>query len=101
MDTFQRAVQKARTSSFRLWLLNKALHWKIPFNKPHGIKITAITDDGFEVTVPYIRRNYNHIKGTHACCLATAGEYVVGLSLLRKLSLLLLGIREGKRTSTA
>ena len=85
MDAFQKAVHKASSSSFRLWMLNKALHWKIPFNKPHGLVITHITPDGFEVNIPYKRRNYNHIKGIHACCLATASEYVCGLALLRKL----------------
>lgn len=85
MDLFQKSVQKAEQSSFRLWLLNKALHYRIPFNKPHGIAITRITADGFEVSIPYKRRNYNHIRGVHACCLATASEYVCGLALLRKL----------------
>lgn len=85
MDTFQRAVKKAETSSVQLWMLNRILHWRIPFNKPHGIDITTITDDGFEVTIPYKKKNLNHIKGIHACCLATASEYVVGLSLMRKL----------------
>jgi len=86
MDAFQKAVKKAEKSSFQLWLLNKALHWKIPFNKPHGVSITKITTDGFEVTIPYKSKNLNHIKGVHACALATASEYVAGLSLLRKLS---------------
>lgn len=85
MDLFQKSVRKAEQSSFRLWLLNKMLHYKIPFNKPHGLTITRITPDGFEVRIPYTRRNHNHIRGIHACCLATASEYVCGLSLLRKL----------------
>lgn len=85
MDTFQAAVQKAERSAFRLWVLNRVLHWRIPFNKPHGLRISEITPDGFRVEIPYIRRNYNHIRGIHACCLATASEYVCGLALLRKL----------------
>lgn len=85
MDLFQKSVQKAERSPFRLWLLNKMLHLKIPFNKPHGLTITQITPDGFEVLIPYTRRNHNHIRGIHACCLATASEYVCGLALLRKL----------------
>lgn len=85
MDAFQRAVKKAESSSLQLWMLNKLLHWKIPFNKPHGIDIVRISDEGFEVGIPYKRKNLNHIKGVHACCLATACEYVVGLTLMRKL----------------
>lgn len=85
MDLFQKSVKQAEQSAFRLWLLNTALHRRIPFNKPHGIRITRITPDGFEVRIPYTRRNHNHIRGIHACCLATASEYVCGLALLRKL----------------
>jgi len=86
MDAFQKAVQKAQRSSFNLWALNTMLHWKIPFNKPHRLKITEITPDGFKVYIPYTRKNFNHLRGIHACCLATASEYVAGLSLMRKLS---------------
>lgn len=87
MDTFQRAVKKAERSLLQLWLLNKGLHWRIPFNKPHGICISKIKPDGFEVTIPYKSKNLNHIKGIHACALATASEYVVGLGLMRKLGI--------------
>lgn len=87
MDSFQKAVRKAEQSSFQLWLLNKGLHWRIPFNKPHGICISKIKSDGFEVTIPYKSKNLNHIKGIHACALATASEYVVGLGLMRKLGI--------------
>lgn len=85
MDAFQRAVVKAEKSSFSLWLLNTALQNRIPFNKPHGVAISKINPNGFEVKVPYKRKNLNHIKGIHACALATASEYVAGLSLMRRL----------------
>lgn len=77
-------IKKAQKSSFYLWLLNVILHRVIPFNKSHGLKITAITDDGFEMTMPYWKENMNHLKGLHACGLATLCEYIAGLTLIRK-----------------
>jgi acyl-coenzyme A thioesterase PaaI-like protein len=84
LDTF---VKKASRSKFYLFLLNQGLWSKIPFNKPHGFKITAITENGFEMEMPYKRNNLNHIKGLHACGLATISEYVAGLTLLRKVGI--------------
>lgn len=66
-------------------MLNRGLWNKIPFNKPHGFKVTGILDHGFEITMPYKRKNMNHLKGLHACGLATVSEYVAGLTLLRKI----------------
>jgi len=84
MDKFESILQKARSSAFYLWLLNTGMWKKIPFNKPHRFRITDITDEGFEITMPYIKKNMNHLKGMHACGLATVSEYVAGLTLLRK-----------------
>jgi len=81
MDLKQQ-FDKAGKSSFRLWLLNMGLLRIVPFNKPHGIKIVEIKDDGILVKAKNIRNNRNHIKGIHACLLATLCEYVSGLSLL-------------------
>jgi len=58
----------------------------IPFNKPHGFKISELGDDHVKVRIPYKRINFNHIKGIHACALATASEYSTGLVLLNKLN---------------
>jgi acyl-coenzyme A thioesterase PaaI-like protein len=74
--------QKAKHSSFFLWLLNLALGYDIPFNKPHKIKITAVHNDGVSVRLPFRRKNLNHLKGIHACALATMAEYTSGVSLL-------------------
>jgi acyl-coenzyme A thioesterase PaaI-like protein len=83
MADFNRMLRKATNSSWHLWLLNQALFYKIPFNKPHGFKIYKIEDNRMTVSIPYKRKNFNHIKGIHACALATAGEFVSGLSVLR------------------
>ena len=80
-------VKKAQTSSFWLWLLNVGLHSKIPFNKPHGLKIIKISDTAVTVKIPYSKKNLNHIKGLHACGLATLGEYASGLVLLNSIGI--------------
>lgn len=85
MNQFNQLLQKASRSSFYMMLLNMGLWKKIPFNKPHGFRITKILEHGFEITMPYKRNNLNHIKGLHACGLATLSEYVAGLTLLRKI----------------
>lgn len=85
MPDFSQIVSQARTSPFRLRLLNAGLARKIPFNLPHKFRIQTITDDGFEVHIPYRRKNMNHLKGIHACALATASEFVAGIVILRVL----------------
>lgn len=36
-----------------------------------------------DITLPYIRKNLNHLKGLHACALAALSEYTCGLTLIR------------------
>ncbi len=73
-------------SGFGLWKLNFVLGYGIPFNRPHGIKIKSLGDEQVITTIPYRRSNFNHIKGIHACGLATAAEFATGLLLLNKLN---------------
>ena len=82
---FNKLIEKAKKSSFNLWLLNVILHRFIPFNKPHGLIIVKISNEEVQVKVPYKKSNLNHIKGLHACVLATAAEYSSGLLLLYKI----------------
>jgi len=86
MDKLNGLVQKAGRSAFYLWLLNVALLRTVPFNKPHRLKVTKIGNDEVAITARNIRPNRNHIRGIHACVLATLCEYVSGLSLLLHLS---------------
>lgn len=79
-------MERAKTSKKHLALLNFGLARMIPFNKPHGFKLVEIGDDFVKVKIPYKRINFNHIKGIHACALATASEYSTGLVLLNKLN---------------
>jgi acyl-coenzyme A thioesterase PaaI-like protein len=74
-------VEKAKTSSFSLWLLNRAFERMVPFNKPHGFEILKIADGFVRTRLPYKRRNLNHLKGLHACALATLTEITSGFIL--------------------
>lgn len=82
MDKLNSFIQKAKHSKFYLWLLNVVLLRMVPFNKPHNIRVTHIGDDELTMMAGNIKSNRNHIKGIHACLLATLCEYVSGLSLL-------------------
>ena len=85
MNRLEKLFAKAQYSGFWLWVLNKVLQRVIPFNKPHRIVVSKIKDDGIEAQIPYRRKNLNHIKGIHACGLATVAEFTSGLVLLSKL----------------
>ncbi len=85
MNRLQQQVLKARHSKFQLWLLNMGLLRTVPFNKPHKLKLIHIGEDELTIQARNIRPNQNHIKGIHACLLATLCEYISGLSLLLRL----------------
>ena len=78
-------IERAKHSRFYLWLLNVGLLRMIPFNKPHGFRIIEIGDYDIKLLLPYKRKNLNHIRGLHACALATISEYATGLLLISKL----------------
>ena len=77
--------EKAKTSSFYMWLLNWSLARMIPFNKPHGFKIVSVGDYSVKTIIPYRKSNFNHIRGLHACALATISEFTTGFLLVSKL----------------
>lgn len=77
---------KAYKSTFWLRVLNIILSYVIPFNKPHRFKITELRENSISVRIPYIRKNLNHLKGIHACALATASEYACGFLLISRMS---------------
>jgi len=85
MNTDQ-LFEKARRSSFSLWMLNRVLYRMIPFNKPHGLKVSALMPEETIVVIPYKKKNLNHLKGLHACVLITGAEYCSGLVLLQHLN---------------
>jgi acyl-coenzyme A thioesterase PaaI-like protein len=79
------AFAKARTSSFYRMLLNFTVGRMVPFNKPHRFRILEVGDDHIKTLIPYRKSNLNHIKGLHACALATISEFTTGLLLLARL----------------
>ena len=79
-------VKRSYSSSFWLSILNYGLWVKIPFNKPHRLRIKSLSENSITVHIPYIRKNLNHLKGIHACALATASEYACGFLLISRLS---------------
>jgi acyl-coenzyme A thioesterase PaaI-like protein len=84
MDT-NALLKKAETSSFYKWVLNLALNRMIPFNKPHGFKVVEVSKSRLRILLPYKRKNFNHIRGLHACALATVSEFSTGFLLVSNL----------------
>ncbi len=82
MKSIYKIVNKAYDSKFYLWVLNNILYKAIPFNKPHRFEIVALQKDAITIKLPYKRKNLNHIKGIHACALATVSEYSTGFLLI-------------------
>jgi len=78
-------LHKAKNSAFYLKLLNWSLNRMIPFNKPHNFKIVEISDYRLKTIIPYRKSNFNHIRGLHACALATVSEFTTGFLLVSKL----------------
>lgn len=86
MKKLEKLFAEAKQSSWGLRKLNFALSIGIPFNKPHRIKVLSLADTEVKTFIPYRRRNFNHIKGIHACGMATAAEFCSGLLLLSRVS---------------
>ncbi len=78
-------IQKAKTSKFYLRILNMGLYKMIPFNKPHRFRVSEVDDYRVKILLPYRRSNFNHIKGIHACALATVSEFTTGFVLVGRL----------------
>ena len=82
MITANALIEKAKTSKFYLNMLNFVLSRVVPFNRPHFFRIISISDNEIKVKLPYRRANINHLKGIHACALATLAEFTSGVMLL-------------------
>jgi acyl-coenzyme A thioesterase PaaI-like protein len=78
-------IPRARQSKPWLFVLNTILARTIPFNRPHRFRIISIAKNTIETFAPYRRSNYNHIRGVHACAIATVAEFSAGFLLLTKL----------------
>ena len=71
-------------SKLKLKALETMFNNGIPFNTPHKFKFTQITNQKTLITLPFIRKNKNHLGGIHACAVATLGEYPAGLSIIKR-----------------
>lgn len=79
------AVDKAR-GGHPFWL-NVFFKKALPFNSPHGIRIVEMSSALVRVSLPDRRRNKNHLKGMHACAMATACEFTSGLAVLERFNM--------------
>ncbi|MBS1682635.1 MAG: DUF4442 domain-containing protein [Bacteroidetes bacterium] len=80
-------IEKAKHSNFYLWVLNVALKQMIPFNIPHGFEVTQLSSNAIKTRLPYKRKNKNHVRGLHACALATLSEFTTGFLLISRLGM--------------
>ncbi len=83
--TLVEITEKAKRSSFYLWMLNFFFERMVPFNLPHKFRVAYVGDNDVKTLLPYRRRNLNHVKGLHACALATLTEMTSGFMLAVKL----------------
>lgn len=85
LKKLKQLIIKAKGSKFWLFVLNRLLWIGIPFNKPHKLRIIDISENHIKTFSPFRRKNLNHIKGIHACCIATVSEFSSGTMLISKL----------------
>jgi acyl-coenzyme A thioesterase PaaI-like protein len=84
-DLLPRLLVKARHSRRWLRVLNFMMGRIIPFNRPHGFSIVELAEERVVTCASYRRSNHNHIRGIHACAIATVAEFSAGLMLLSRL----------------
>ena len=84
-DLLDPLTTRARVSKGWLWVLNRIVMRVIPFNGAHNFVIAGIGEDFVRTKAPYRRRNFNHIRGIHACGIATIAEFSAGFLLLTQL----------------
>jgi hypothetical protein len=58
----------------------------VPFNYPHKFRVEEIDKDRIRIKLPYRKRNLNHLKGLHACAMATLAEVSTGFLLISRLN---------------
>ena len=81
-ETLDKALSKS-DSKAGLFLLNQAFRFGIPFNIPHAFRINKLSQNESTVVLPKIKTNKNHLGTIHACAMATAGEFVAGVLLIK------------------
>lgn len=76
-------LERAEKSKKAVTIVSFLFYRLIPFNRPHGITVESIEKHAAQTRLPYKKRNWNHLKGMHACALATAAEFSAGIVLLK------------------
>lgn len=84
---FMALLDRALKSKIYLHFFNVLIRFYVPFNAPHRLRIKRLSHQQALVVVPNIRSNHNHLKGIHAGCIVTAGEFAAGLLLLSNFSI--------------
>ncbi len=82
-NLFLYLAARARNSGFWRAVFSFLLNRMIPFNRSHKFTIVSLEDNVVRTTAPYRRSNHNHIRGIHACALATVAEFSAGLLLMQ------------------
>jgi acyl-coenzyme A thioesterase PaaI-like protein len=85
MNKLFQLFERSKRSSISRTFLNFSLSRAIPFNRPHHIRIHEVNFDGIRAYMPYRKSNLNHLRGMHACALATLSEFTAGTALLHLL----------------
>lgn len=75
-------IQKSEISKKHLWLLNRVMNHSVKFNRPHGFQVVKINANQVQTFAPYHKKNFNHVRGIHACAIATVGELAAGIMLM-------------------
>lgn len=76
-------VKKLPSGFLGQWLFNRALWRMIPFNRSLRVKVECFEPQKVICRLPFKNSNCNHLKGLHACALATVAEYAAGLLLVQ------------------
>ena len=85
MAWLQRQLDAAKGG--RVGWVSRLMQEVIPFNRPHRLGVVKISEEECQVSLPWRRRNLNHLQTMHACALATAAEYASGLCVLSALGI--------------
>ncbi|NND77913.1 MAG: DUF4442 domain-containing protein [Flavobacteriales bacterium] len=82
LDSLMASAEKDGSGLRKLnWVMARA----IPFNSPHRIKVKSVSDEKVVTSLPYKKRNLNHLKSLHAAALMTVGEYCSGLWIMKRM----------------
>lgn len=86
MIDLPKLARKAATSSLYRKILSRGLNKIVPFNGPHKFRVEEISANHLQTVLPYRKKNLNHLKGLHACALATLAEITSGFLLISRLN---------------